>query len=232
MSELPISINDFKSQQYRWSKGAAQTARKLIGEVLRAKQLSLFIRYHAIFHLFSSLLFLTCLCQTLLLVAIETLCIEPTILILTNIINAILMFITSYIGNNEAKRLTLINNNKKLLNNEKFIIKLIKFLYHFLLFISLLQAICFHNSIAVIDGLIRKKGEFKRTPKYYVQTSKIESKQLINNKKQYYQRKSIDWLALADIILAIVFILKSIHCIFFIGIYLKFGTIIFTTFMP
>ncbi|CAF1572360.1 unnamed protein product, partial [Didymodactylos carnosus] len=152
--------------------------------------------------------------------------VEPTILILTNIINAILMFITSYIGNNEAKRLTLINNNKKLLNNEKFIIKLIKFLYHFLLFISLLQAICFHNSIAVIDGLIRKKGEFKRTPKYNVQTSKIESKQLINNKKQYYQRKSIDWLALADIILAIVFILKSIHCIFFIGIYLKFGTII------
>ncbi|CAF1028594.1 unnamed protein product, partial [Didymodactylos carnosus] len=230
-AELPISINDFKSQQYRWSKGAAQTARKLIGEVLRAKQLSLFVRYHAAFHLFSSLLFLTCLLQTLLLVAIESLCVEPTILILTNIINAILMFITSYIGNSEAKRLTLNDNShrqldKKNNNNEHFLLKLVKFLFHFLLFISLIQAICLHNTIAVIDGLIRKKGEFKRTPKYSVETTKYQSKKSINDKKIHYQRKSIDWFALADITLAIVFILKTLHCIFFVGIWVKFGTIV------
>ncbi len=35
-SELPVDINGFKSQQYRWAKGAVQTGRKLLGRILRA----------------------------------------------------------------------------------------------------------------------------------------------------------------------------------------------------
>jgi cellulose synthase/poly-beta-1,6-N-acetylglucosamine synthase-like glycosyltransferase len=35
-SELPVDVNGFKSQQYRWTKGSIQTGRKLLGRILRA----------------------------------------------------------------------------------------------------------------------------------------------------------------------------------------------------
>ena len=35
-SELPVDINGFKGQQYRWTKGSVQTGRKLLGRILRA----------------------------------------------------------------------------------------------------------------------------------------------------------------------------------------------------
>ncbi len=36
-SELPVDVNGFKNQQYRWAKGSVQTGRKLLGRVLRAR---------------------------------------------------------------------------------------------------------------------------------------------------------------------------------------------------
>jgi len=35
-AELPVDIHGFKRQQFRWAKGSIQTARKLLGKVLRA----------------------------------------------------------------------------------------------------------------------------------------------------------------------------------------------------
>jgi glycosyltransferase involved in cell wall biosynthesis len=35
-SELPVDVNGFKSQQFRWAKGSIQTARKLLGRILAA----------------------------------------------------------------------------------------------------------------------------------------------------------------------------------------------------
>jgi len=35
-AELPCDMNSFKGQQYRWAKGSVQTARKLLGTILRA----------------------------------------------------------------------------------------------------------------------------------------------------------------------------------------------------
>ena len=36
-AELPCDMNSFKGQQYRWAKGSAQTARKLLGQILGAE---------------------------------------------------------------------------------------------------------------------------------------------------------------------------------------------------
>jgi cellulose synthase/poly-beta-1,6-N-acetylglucosamine synthase-like glycosyltransferase len=35
-SELPVDVDGFKGQQYRWTKGSIQTGRKLLGKILRA----------------------------------------------------------------------------------------------------------------------------------------------------------------------------------------------------
>ena len=53
-AELPSDIEAFKSQQHRWAKGSVETARKLLGRILRA-DLPLRVRGHAFFHLTANL---------------------------------------------------------------------------------------------------------------------------------------------------------------------------------
>jgi cellulose synthase/poly-beta-1,6-N-acetylglucosamine synthase-like glycosyltransferase len=54
--ELPVIMPAVKSQQYRWNKGAAETARKLLGRVL-ASQASFRTKVHATLHLLNSAVF-------------------------------------------------------------------------------------------------------------------------------------------------------------------------------
>ena len=49
-AEVPCEMNSFKGQQFRWAKGSAQTTKKILPMVLRAK-LPLRIKMEAIFHL-------------------------------------------------------------------------------------------------------------------------------------------------------------------------------------
>ncbi|MDP9120592.1 MAG: glycosyltransferase family 2 protein [Acidobacteriota bacterium] len=53
-SELPVDVNGFKTQQYRWAKGAIQTGRKLTGRVLRAP-LPFRVKFEALVHLTNNL---------------------------------------------------------------------------------------------------------------------------------------------------------------------------------
>ncbi|MDZ7649455.1 MAG: glycosyltransferase family 2 protein [Cytophagales bacterium] len=63
--ELPVIMQAIKSQQYRWNKGAAETARKNFGNVWRG---DFFIKnkVHAFFHLFNSSVFVFILIASLL----------------------------------------------------------------------------------------------------------------------------------------------------------------------
>ncbi|MEM6597425.1 MAG: glycosyltransferase [Cyanobacteria bacterium P01_C01_bin.69] len=49
-AELPAEMNSFKSQQFRWAKGASQVARKLLGSVFRAP-VPFHVKCEAFFHL-------------------------------------------------------------------------------------------------------------------------------------------------------------------------------------
>jgi cellulose synthase/poly-beta-1,6-N-acetylglucosamine synthase-like glycosyltransferase len=53
-AELPCDMNSFKGQQYRWAKGSVQTARKLLGQVLRAP-VGYKVKTEAVFHLTNNL---------------------------------------------------------------------------------------------------------------------------------------------------------------------------------
>ncbi|MFQ5766770.1 MAG: glycosyltransferase [Acidobacteriota bacterium] len=50
-AELPAGMRAFKSQQHRWAKGSVETARKLLGRILKARHLPLATRMEAFFHL-------------------------------------------------------------------------------------------------------------------------------------------------------------------------------------
>jgi cellulose synthase/poly-beta-1,6-N-acetylglucosamine synthase-like glycosyltransferase len=53
-AELPCDMNSFKGQQYRWAKGSVQTARKLLGTILRAP-VDRKVKTEAFFHLTNNL---------------------------------------------------------------------------------------------------------------------------------------------------------------------------------
>ncbi|MHC5064704.1 MAG: cellulose synthase family protein, partial [Planctomycetota bacterium] len=55
-AELPIEMNGFLSQQHRWAKGSIQTARKLLGKILRSS-VGPFAKLEAVFHLLGNLAF-------------------------------------------------------------------------------------------------------------------------------------------------------------------------------
>lgn len=56
-AELPSEMNSFKGQQYRWAKGSVQTARKLLGTILRAP-VSRAVKVEAVFHLTNNFAYL------------------------------------------------------------------------------------------------------------------------------------------------------------------------------
>lgn len=56
-AELPVDMNSFKSQQYRWAKGSVQTARKLLGRIFAAP-VPAKVKREAFFHLTNNLAYL------------------------------------------------------------------------------------------------------------------------------------------------------------------------------
>ncbi|MBW1760353.1 MAG: glycosyltransferase [Deltaproteobacteria bacterium] len=56
-AELPCEMNSFKGQQYRWAKGSVQTARKLLGRIVRAP-IGRKVKIEAFFHLTNNLAYL------------------------------------------------------------------------------------------------------------------------------------------------------------------------------
>lgn len=66
-TELPNTIMAFKTQQYRWSKGAIQTALKLLPKIIRSR-LSTRVKAASIFHLTSKLLNVALLFLAILLI--------------------------------------------------------------------------------------------------------------------------------------------------------------------
>ncbi len=65
-AELPAEINAYKSQQNRWAKGSVQTARKLLGTILRAP-ISLHAKIEAFVHLTANFTFLLMVFLSLLI---------------------------------------------------------------------------------------------------------------------------------------------------------------------
>ncbi len=65
-AELPIEVNAFKRQQYRWSKGSIQTARKLLPRVLRAP-IPLAAKIEGVIHLTNNMAYLLMIGLSLLI---------------------------------------------------------------------------------------------------------------------------------------------------------------------
>jgi len=152
-SELPAEINALKSQQYRWTKGAVETALKILPRVWRSS-LPLRVKFHSTFHLTNNFVY-----PFILLLALLNL---PIVLIKEHIPESKLYFVLfaffllsfaasfcfygislRYIYQDWRRRLML-----------------------FPVFMSASMGFSINNTRAVIEALLKIKTPFIRTPKY------------------------------------------------------------------
>ncbi|QDK78638.1 glycosyltransferase [Spirosoma sp. KCTC 42546] len=188
-AELPIAMNALKSQQYRWMKGAAECARKLFVNVLRTPGLSLTVKLHAFFHLFSS--------ATFILVLILGVMSVPLIYIrsqhpewewvfrVINLFQANLLILITFYG----IPIWFLKPETKA-----------KLIWYFPMYSSLMMGLSLHNTIAVIEGYIGRKTPFIRTPKFNVKAATD------GWSANVYVNRQFSWLTLVEGFLSLYFL--------------------------
>ncbi len=159
-AELPPEMNAFKSQQYRWAKGGAQTCKKLLPRVLRSR-LPLKIKAEAFFHLTS--------CTVYVYVVLLTLMLYPVVYMKLHLFaegwaryafDASLLLLatcsasTFYAASQREVSRTWADS-----------LKYLPFL------MSLGIGISLNNARAALAGFFGRQSEFERTPKFGVTES-------------------------------------------------------------
>ncbi|MCP4522422.1 MAG: glycosyltransferase [Cytophagales bacterium] len=183
-AELPVTMPALKSQQFRWTKGAAETAMKNLKRVFKAN-LPFGTKLHAFFHLLNSSIFVCVLISGLL--SLPALYIKNEIpdydiwfkiasFCLVSFFTLGFYYYASYFRFREAS-----------------LKELGQFVKTFPLFLSLSMGLSLHNAIAVIEGYIGKKTPFVRTPKFNLTDAQEESW-----KKNIYRAKQINPLTLVE----------------------------------
>ena len=197
-AELPSEINALKAQQFRWTKGAIETAKKILPLVLKSK-LPLRVKLQATFHLTNNLAF-------------------PFIL-LAAILNVPLIFIKNS-GSHEAYFavmsifiLAFIGSFIFYLYSQKDIrTDWRKKIVLFPLFMAGSMGFAVNNSRAVIEGLLSRKSEFVRTPKFKV----VDQKDSWSNNK--YVNKKLEPSVIVELIMALYCLVGIGSSIYFLEI--------------
>ena len=156
-AELPPDMESFKLQQYRWAKGGAQTARKLLPTILRSN-LPKRIKLEAFFHLTS--------CSVYFFMVLLTFMLYPVVYLKVHMFAegwgrylfdfSILLLATC------SAATFYICSQRMLFRTWADSVKYLPFL------MSLGIGISLNNARAVLTGLFGKPGEFVRTQKFGV----------------------------------------------------------------
>jgi len=197
-AELPAEVNALKTQQFRWTKGAIETARKILPEVWKSN-IPLRVKIHSTFHLTNNIVF-------------------PFIL-LAGILNVPLIFIKQQGGHDlyfammSVFVLAFIGSFLFYMLSQKAVYPdWRRRLLLFPLFMAGSMGFAVNNSRAVFEGLFRKRSEFVRTPKY-----RIEDKKDSWLEKKYVPLK-LDWSVLIEIALAVYCFFGVISSLYYLEI--------------
>lgn len=163
-AELPAQMNALKTQQYRWTKGAAECSRKNLGSLLMSNKFGLQTKINGIFHLLNSSIFICIVIASLLSI--------PVLLIKHNYsqYDAIFRLATVFFTGIFFLAIFYFTSYK---SGVKSLFKaLILFVFKFPLFLSVSMGLSLHNGLAAFEGLIGKKTPFIRTPKFNIISNK------------------------------------------------------------
>lgn len=206
-AELPVLMNAFKNQQFRWTKGAAECAVKNLPRVMQAKGMGFVDRIHAISHLMNTGIFIGILFLTLSsipLVYIQYLYQGQDVIynkILSyasfgslNMVMVALFFWLSY----EHTRGGFSFKN------------LFNFAIRFPFFIAISMGMGLHNALAAFEGYIGKKTPFVRTPKFNLEQLGKEK----GLKKNIYIAQGVSLIAKLEFGMALLFLVTIIVSIY------------------
>lgn len=153
-SELPVIMSAVKSQQFRWTKGGAETAKKNLGKVMQTK-LNFTNKIHAFFHLTNSANFLLLLIASV--ISIPLLFVKSNNPEFNLYFNVGSIFIIGFMA---ISYFYWVANSKEQSN--------VAYFKYFPLFIVFSMGFTLNNSLAVIEGLLGIKTSFVRTPKFNI----------------------------------------------------------------
>lgn len=190
-AELPAAMNALKTQQYRWTKGAAECAVKNLPKVLRKRGLGFGTKLHAIFHLMNSFVFICVLASALLsvpmLLAQDNYQDNPILFQITLVFGISTVFLAYFYW------VSMVGQRKGSLKD------LFVFLLRYPLFLAISMGLSLHNAIAVVEGYIGRKTPFIRTPKFNVRKA---GDSIGGNK---YLRRRVGPITLLELLLMLYF---------------------------
>ncbi|MEY2720012.1 MAG: hypothetical protein RLZZ273_1378 [Bacteroidota bacterium] len=196
-AELPADINSLKTQQFRWTKGAVETAKKLLPSVWKSG-LSLKHKLECTVHLTSNIVF-----PFIMMVAF----LNVPIVVIKNTASSnpnqmfglmsyadfysimsifVLASISTFLFYMYAQRAIHLDWQRRLLL--------------FPVFMAGSMGLAVNNTRAVIEAIIGKKTEFKRTPKFAIKQNGDDWK-----KKRYVQKK-VSWIVIVELAFAAYFV--------------------------
>jgi cellulose synthase/poly-beta-1,6-N-acetylglucosamine synthase-like glycosyltransferase len=182
-AELPVDINALRSQQFRWTKGSIETAKKIYPSVLKSK-LPMNEKFQSFIRLWSNMAY-----PFILLAAILNL---PVALIKeTGEYDPVFKFMSIFIFAFVASFMFYLYSQKDVYPDWQ------KRIIYFPVFMTGSMGLAVNNTKAVWEGLINKKSEFVRTPKYKV----VHHKDTVHDKK--YHTKKVPFIAYIEAVLSI-----------------------------
>ncbi len=193
-AELPADMKSFKSQQFRWIKGGAETARKILPKIVRTNH-PFAIKLNAFTHLLSSSIYI--LVFFLVLLSVPLLLVKNTY-----IQSEYIQYGTPFLLTNFAIAFFFfVSNTKRFKSWEGFS----EFFFLLPTFIIVTMGLSFHNALAAIRGLARERTPFIRTPKFNIQNVKDAWKD-----KKYVSSK-IDFVTILEGILMLYFLFGIVY---------------------
>lgn len=185
-AELPADINALKTQQFRWTKGAVETAKKLLPMVWKSK-LKPKVKLECFIHLTSNIVFpfiilVAMLNIPIVMIKISTAGYDSVYSLMSIFVLASISTFLFYMYGQKAIHLDW---RKRILL--------------FPVFLAGSMGLAVNNTKAVIEALVGKKTEFTRTPK-------DGDKAPRNTIKKKYRQNRVTMLVAVELLLTLYFI--------------------------
>ena len=155
-AELPVEMNAFKSQQFRWAKGSIQVAKKLLPAIWRSK-VPFNVKLEAFFHLTNNFAYPLLLLLSMLLL--------PNLLLRTRHgwREVLMIDLPLFFGTTLSIASFYITSQREIQRDWRKTLKRLP------LMMSLGIGLCINQTRAVLEALLgHTSGEFVRTPKHGV----------------------------------------------------------------
>lgn len=185
-AELPAIISAARSQQFRWNKGGAENFIKMNGRVITSKTIPFKTKIHGLLHLLNSSMFLCIF--TLAILSVPVLFIKNKVPNLVFIFDVLIFFIVTSILFFISYWVAFKNIQGGGFKN------FLKYIGLFFSFYVIAMGFSFHNSIAVLEGLLGKKSAFIRTPKFNIEVLKDQWKENIYLSKKVSKNTIVEGL--------------------------------------